>query len=100
MYVIVCARYMHMDVYVCMYIVQTHLFSFTSTLHFPSGQISLATPASLRSAQAALLQSCIIPVICLHVHTSHIHCHTSGFLPTYYIVGQTYDIVGQTYNII
>ncbi len=56
-------------VYICMYIVQTRLFSFTSTLHFPSGQIclSLATPASasLSSAQAPLLQSCIPPVICL-----------------------------------
>ncbi len=68
--------YMHIDVYVCMYIVQTRLltlFSFTSTLHFPSGPISLATPASLSSAQAPLLQP---PVISLHVHILHIHCHT------------------------
>ena len=58
--------YIYMDVYICMYTVQTRLFSFTSTLHFPSGPISrsLATPASLSSAQAPLLQSCIPPVIC------------------------------------
>ncbi len=50
-----------------MYIVQTHMFSFTRTLHFPSGPISrsLATPASLSSAQAPLLQIGIPPVICL-----------------------------------
>ncbi len=43
--------------------VQTRMYSFTSTLHFPSGQISLATQASLSSAQAPFLQSCLLPVI-------------------------------------
>ncbi len=48
-----------------MYMVQTRLYSFTTTLHFPSGQISLATQASLRSVQAPLLQpeSILLPVI-------------------------------------
>ncbi len=45
------------NVNVCMYMVQTRLYSFTITLHFPSGPISLATPASPSSAQAQLLQS-------------------------------------------
>ncbi len=51
-----------MTVNTCMYIVQTRLYSFTTTLHFPSGPISLATPASLSSAQAPFLQSCLLPV--------------------------------------
>ncbi len=52
-----------------MYMVHTRLYSFTTTLHFPSGQISLATQASLSlsSAQALLLQSSLslLPVISL-----------------------------------
>ncbi len=52
-----------------MYMIQTCLYSFTTTLHFPSGQISLATPTSLSSAQAPLLQSSLLPVISLYVHT-------------------------------
>jgi hypothetical protein len=46
-------------------IVQTRLYSFTTTLHFPSGQISLAMQASLSSVQAPLLQSSLLPVISL-----------------------------------
>ena len=40
-----------MNIYSCMYILQTRLYrdSFTTTLHFPSGPISLATLASLSS---------------------------------------------------
>ncbi len=48
-----------------MYTMQAHLYSFTTPLHFSSGPISLATPASLSSAQAPLLQSSLLPVICL-----------------------------------
>ncbi len=48
-----------------MYIVHTRLYSFTTTLHFPSGQISLATLASLSSVQAPLLHSSLLPVISL-----------------------------------
>ncbi len=57
--------YKFMNVYIRMYILQTRLYSFTTTLHSPSGQISLATPASLSSAQAPLLQSGLPSVICL-----------------------------------
>ena len=55
--------YMFTTVIMCMYIVQTRLYSSAITLHFPSGQISLSTPASLSSAQAPFLQSCLLPVI-------------------------------------
>ncbi len=41
-----------------MYIVQTCLYSFTSTFHFPSGPISLVTPASFNSAQEPLPYVC------------------------------------------
>ena len=63
-----------------MYILQTlwllYSDSFTTTLHFPSGPISLATLASLSSArQAPLLQSRLLPVM-YHVHTLLIHRHT------------------------
>ena len=48
--------YTFMIVNMCMYIVQTvtRLYSSTITLHFPSCPISLATQASLSSAQASL----------------------------------------------
>ena len=67
MYVI--CTYMFINKYICMYMVtvQTRLYSFTTILHwhFPSGQISLVTQASLSSAQAPLLQpeSSLLPVI-------------------------------------
>ncbi len=48
--------YTFINANVCMYMVQTRLYSITTTLHFPSGPISLATPASLSSVQAQLLQ--------------------------------------------
>ena len=53
--------YMFMIVNVCMYIVQTRLrlYSSTTTLHFSSGPISLATQASISSVQAPFLQSCL-----------------------------------------
>ena len=55
--------YTFMIVNMCMYIVQTRLrlYSSTTTLHFSSGPISLATQASLSSAQAPFLQSCLLP---------------------------------------
>ena len=49
--------YTFMNVNICMGTVQTRLYSFTNTLHFPSGPIRLATPASLSSAQEPLLLS-------------------------------------------
>ena len=57
--------YTFMIVNMCMYIVQTRLrlYSSTTTLHFSSGLTSLATQASLSSAQAPFLQSCLLPVI-------------------------------------
>ena len=75
--------YTFMNVNICMDIVQTRLYSFTTTLHFPSGPISFATPASLQvsSAQAPLLQSSLLLVISLHVHTLYIRSvHTSLFI--------------------
>ena len=59
--------YTFMIVNMCMYIVQTRLrlYSSTTTLHFSSGPISLATPASLSSPQATLLQSSLLPLISL-----------------------------------
>jgi hypothetical protein len=52
---IVQSTYICMDVKTCLDIVQTRLCSFTTTLHFPLGLISLATQASLNSAQELLL---------------------------------------------
>jgi hypothetical protein len=49
--------YICIDVNTCLDTVQTCLCSFTSTLHFPSGPISLATPASLSSTQEQFLLS-------------------------------------------
>ena len=80
LYLYVNDTYMVMNIYSCMYILQTlwrlYSDSFTTTLHFPSGPISLATLASLSSArQAPLLQSRLLPVM-YHVHTLLIHGHT------------------------
>ncbi len=63
MYVYVICIYTFINKYICMYMIQTRLHSFTTTHHFPSGQISLAKPVSLSSAQALLLQSSFLPVI-------------------------------------
>ena len=54
--------YAFMIVNMCMYIVQTRLrlYSSTATLNFSSDPISLATQASLSSAQAPFLQSCLL----------------------------------------
>ena len=49
---------MYIDVDICMDTVRTRLCMFTTALHFPSFPISLATPASLCSAQEPLLLSC------------------------------------------
>ena len=51
---------MYIDVDICMDTVHTRLCMFTAALalHFPSFPISLATPASLCSAQEPLLLSC------------------------------------------
>ncbi len=57
----VCCTYIYMDVDTCLDTVQTLLCSFTTTLHFPSGQISLAMQASLSSAQKQLLLSSLLP---------------------------------------
>ena len=66
-YLYVHGTYTFMNVNICMGTVQTRLYSFTNTLHFPSGPISLATPASLSSAQEPLLLSSlrVLPVISL-----------------------------------
>ena len=66
-YLYVNDTYTVMNIYSCMYILQTRLYSdsFTTTLHFPSGPISTSTHASLSSAQAPLLQSSLLPVISL-----------------------------------
>ena len=81
-YIMICSMYIHvyahiylyvhgtykvMNLSICIDMVQTRLYSFTTTLHFPSGPISLAsaTPASLSSAQASLLQSSFLLVISL-----------------------------------
>ncbi len=57
---------MHMSIHCmymyiqCMYMmdtVQTRLYRFSTTLHFPSGPISLAMPVSLSSVQEPLLLS-------------------------------------------
>ena len=77
--------YTFMIVNMCMYIVQTRLrlYSSTTTLHFSSGPISLATQASLSSVQAPFLQSCLLPSLssasCWNnwlnpVCTMYIHC--------------------------
>ncbi len=58
-----------MNVNLCMDIIQTRLYKFTTTLHFPSlaCQIRLATVtlASLSSTQEPLLLSSLLPVISL-----------------------------------
>ena len=57
--------YTFIIVYICIYIVQARLYCFKTTLHFSSGPISLATPASLSCPQATLLQSSLLPLISL-----------------------------------
>jgi hypothetical protein len=68
-YLYVHDTYTSMYVNRCMDIVQTRLYSFTTTLHFQSSQFSLrlasATPASLSFAQEPLLLSSLLPVISL-----------------------------------
>ncbi len=59
------STYFCMDVNICIDTVQTRLYSSTTTLHFSSGPISLATPASLSSAQEPLLLSSLLPVTSL-----------------------------------
>ena len=58
---------MYIDVDICMDTVHTCLcmFTVTTALHFPSFPISLATPASLCSAQEPLLLSCLLLGTCL-----------------------------------
>jgi hypothetical protein len=54
--------YMYINVNICLDTVQTRLCMFTTTLHFPSSPISLATrAASLSSAQEQLLLRCLLP---------------------------------------
>ncbi len=59
----VCCTYIYIDVDTCLDIAQTRtlLCSFTTTLHFPSGPISLATQASLSAKQEQLLLSSLLP---------------------------------------
>ncbi len=64
-YLYVHGTYMFMHVKICMDRVQTRLYSFLSTLHFPSGPIILATPASLSSAQEPLRLGSLLPGISL-----------------------------------
>ncbi len=61
LYLYVCCTYIYIGVDTSLDTVQTLLCSFTTTLHFPSGQISLATQASLSSAQEQLLLSSLLP---------------------------------------
>ena len=56
-YLYVHGTYSFMNVKICMDTVQARLYSFSTTLHFPSGPISLATLASLSSVQEQLLLS-------------------------------------------
>ena len=48
-----------------MNMVQRRMYIVKATLHLSSGPIGLATPASLSSAQAPLLQSSLLPFISL-----------------------------------
>ncbi len=57
--------YMFMIIYICIYMVHARLYCFKTTLHFSSGPISLAKPASLSCRQATLLQSSLLPLISL-----------------------------------
>ena len=61
LYLYVHCIYTYIDVNTCLDSVLTLLCSFTTTLHFPSGPISLVTPASLSSAQEPLLLSSLLP---------------------------------------
>ncbi len=56
-YLYVHGTYTFMHVKIHMDTVQTRLYSFSTTLHFPSGPISLVTPVSLSSTQEPLLLS-------------------------------------------
>ncbi len=56
---------MFINVNICMDTVQTRLYSISTTLHFPSGPIILATPTSLSSAQEPLCLSSLLPGISL-----------------------------------
>jgi hypothetical protein len=69
--------YTFMIVNKCMYIVHTRLrlYSSTTTLHFSSGPISLAKQASLCSAQAAFLQSCLL------LSLSSVSCSNNWLIP-------------------
>ena len=74
-YLYVHGTYMFMHVKICMdmVLVQT---CFSTTLHFPSGPISLTTPASLSSAQAQLLQSSLeLACQAHHVRWIHMYIH-------------------------
>ncbi len=64
-YLYVRGTHTFMNVNIYMDIVQTRLYSFTTTLHFPSGLISLATPASLSYAQA---QAPLMYVHCIYMY--------------------------------
>ncbi len=71
----------------CIYMIHSRLYSFTITFHFPSGQISLATQASLNSAQEPLLVSSLLPVICLHRQTTQARLASSKLLqPRVYLI--------------
>jgi hypothetical protein len=62
-YLNVHGTYMFMHFKICMDTVQTRLYSFSSSLHFPSSPIILATLASLSSAQKPLRLGSLIPSI-------------------------------------
>ena len=64
-YLYVHGTHTFMNVNLCMDIIQTRLYKFTTTLHFPSCPIRLVTPASLSSTQEQLLLSSLLPVISL-----------------------------------
>ena len=83
-YLYVHCTYTFMNVNICMDMVQTRMYRFTTTLHFPSRPISLATPASLSSAQAPRrclphvweynVYLCIPDNLYIHVCRLYVHC--------------------------
>ncbi len=48
------STYTVMNVNICMDVLQTRLYSFTTTLHFPSGPISLDATSASQTAESQL----------------------------------------------
>ena len=60
-----------MNVNKCMYIVQTRLYSFTTTLHFPSGPIGFATLASLWVSSAQATPASFLSSVFMYIHCTY-----------------------------